>query len=206
MEEIKYEYKSLDDENLLKFMLKISKYYNNTIRQKIKYKGKRVSFGSHRVTLNKLFFDKQFVHISSFSDADSRFYKPLPCQNEGYNEFCYNCIEQIKTANLDGKTRAICIYRMSKLPLIKYIFKKINIGELNNITIYEEETFVNKKCKKENFVHIRYIDENIYYYIKLQEVIDIKRGNYYSFYCAFPVFNSGKKRELDKMFGKVKRN
>ena len=55
MEEIKYKYKSLDDENLLKFMLKISKYYNNTIRQKIKYKGKRVSFGSHRVTLNKLY-------------------------------------------------------------------------------------------------------------------------------------------------------
>lgn len=51
MEELieKYPYTSMDKETVDQYIIKMNKYYNTHIRQKIKYQGKRVDFGSHTV-------------------------------------------------------------------------------------------------------------------------------------------------------------
>ena len=51
-------------------------------------------------------------------------------------------------------------------------------------------------------IHIRYIDENVYYYILLE---DLSEKGYYSFICGFPIFNERVKREKDKIFYKSKK-
>ena len=59
---------------------------------------------------------------------------------------------------------------------------------------------------KVSYINIRYLEGNIYYYIKLAEIKDAARGDYYRIMCAYPVFRENTKRELNRMFGKVKRN
>lgn len=208
MEELieKYPYDSMEEKNLFKYLVKMNKFYNNSIRQKIKFKGKKVDFGRYTIDVNGAKIFSQFIHLSSFSEKDKNFYIPKPCENFNYNLFCKNCIDKTYTLKHNNEDRAICIYRISLLKLFKQIFFNINNGIMNYIDIYEEEIFVNSKCKKEKFVHIRYNDEKLYYYIKLKEIEDTIRGNYYSIFCAFPVFNEYKKRELDRIFNKVKRN
>lgn len=202
----KYPFDSLEEDSLFQYMIKMNKFYNNSIRQKIKFKGKRVDFGRYTIDVKGTKIYSQFIHLSSFSEKDKNFYIPKPCVLCKYDVFCKNCIDKTYTLKYNSEERAICIYRMSLLKIFKHIFSNINNGVMDNIQIYEEEIFVNSKCKKEEFVHIRYSDEKIDYYIKLKEIEDSIRGNYYSIFCAYPVFNESKKRELNKIFGKVKRN
>ncbi len=202
----KYPYNSIEECNINQYLNSMNKYYNNSIRQKIKYNGKRVDFGRYTVEVkgNKIY--SQFIHLCSFSEKNKEFYIPKPCLKLKYDNFCKNCLERTYTLKHNGEQRAICIYRMGLLRLFKKIFTNINTSQMDGIDIYEEESFVKNKSKKEKFIHIRYNDESIYYYIKLKEIQDLIRGDYYMIICAYPVFNENKKRELNKLFGKVKRN
>lgn len=153
---------------------------------------------------NKIF--SQFIHLASFSEKDNNYYVPKPCINLGYQNFCKNCIEKEINFLYNAESRAICIYRISLLKLLKKIFSDIKNNIMENIDIYEEDVFVKGKCKKEKYINIRYLEGNIYYYIKLAEIKDAARGDYYRIMCAYPVFRENTKRELNRMFGKVKRN
>ena len=208
MEELieKYPYDNMDESNIFQYLKKMNRYYNNSIRQKIKFRGQRVDFGKHTVDVNGEKIYSQLIHLSSFSEKDKNFYIPRPCISLNYDNFCKNCVERKYTLKHNTEYRAMCAYRMSLLKVLKNIFININNEDFNNITILEEEIFIKPRCKKEKFIHIRYNDGIIYYYIKLKEIEDVVRGNYYLIFCAYPVFNDDKKRELNKLFGKVKRN
>lgn len=89
MEELieKYPYDSMEEKNLFQYLVKMNKFYNNSIRQKIKFKGKKVDFGRYTIDVNGAKIFSQFIHLSSFSEKDKNFYIPKPCENFNYNLF-----------------------------------------------------------------------------------------------------------------------
>lgn len=188
-----------NSEDIQKYIQESNKLYQDKIKSKLKFRGKTIFFGTHRLN-NGLY--QQFVHISGFLEKDDNFFIPRPCRNERYILNCNNCINRSIVNRINAEDRYFCFYRCSYMVYIINIFKLINVGNLQDIEICEEKKFMNKKMKEKRYIHIRYVKGDIYYYILLEDVSD---KGYYSFICGFPIFNQRVRNEKDKLFSKLKK-
>lgn len=181
------------------YIVQSNKFYANKIKGKLKFRGKIIDFGKY--TLDNGFY-QQFIHLVTFSEKGDNFFNPIPCKDKIFIKDCKNCIEKNLVFKIKGEDRYFCFYRCEYIVLIVNIFKLINVGNFEKITVLEKEEFVNRKIATRKRIHIRYIDDDIYYYIILEDTSD---KGYYSFVCAYPVFNKKARIEIDKMFAKNKK-
>lgn len=196
-----YEFKgNIEDESEVNsYIQECNKFYRNKIKSKLKFNGYPIDFGKHQLE-NGLY--QQFIHISGFLEKDDNFFKPRPCKKDIYIKKCNNCVKRKYVNRINAQDRYFCFYRCEYMTYIINIFKLINVKKMDNIDIYEEDCYENKKMRKRKLIHIRYIDENVYYYILLE---DVSVKGYYSFVCGFPIFNEKVKMEKNKIFGKIKK-
>lgn len=188
-----------NSEEVQSYIEKSNLLYQNKIRSRLKFRGKTIFFGNHKLE-NGLY--QQFIHITGFLEKDDNFFVPRPCKNKKYIKDCNNCVNRSIVHRINAEDRYFCFYRCSYMVYIINIFKLINVNKMDNIDICEERKYYNKKMIERKLIHIRYIDENTYYYILLE---DLSEKGYYSFICGFPIFNERVKKEKDKIFYKSKK-
>lgn len=186
-----------NDGDINKYIEDSNRFYRNKIKSKLNFDGHTIDFGQYKLE-NGLY--KQFIHISSFLEKDDNFFIPKPCKKKQYIESCNNCTEKRIVNRINNEDRYFCFHRCEHMVYIINIFKLINTKNMDNIDIYREKIYANKRMQSRNLVHIRYTNENIYYYILLE---DLSEKGYYSFVCGFPIFNGTVKAEKNKIFGKM---
>jgi hypothetical protein len=199
IEENKYPYNILSNEYLEKYINELHSYYDRYIRRSLTYKGINIYFGNHK---NEFFLFDNFIHIGSFGDdfKPPNVYIPNPCRRYNYNTFCQNCIEKNFLVKCKNEHRAWCLYRLKYLKYVRTIFLNIKSNRLENIEIYETTE------RKVEIVHIRYKeeDDDFPFYVRLEKNSGAKY-EYYSFICAYPLFQKGRREYFNALFGKIKK-
>lgn len=168
----------------------------NAFNDSLQDKATRIQFKNNTLFVNfKDWVDDKpeiFWHIIGLEDNDAmNFY---PCSNNPIQLLCKkNCDTLEWQVNTIAKTRLICIYRASHMPMIEEVIKLANSNnQLVKIWIDRGRTF------------IRY-ENGLDDYVVILEKLD-KYENAYKLVTAYPVFFRSQKKNFDRTYSRFLEN